>query len=249
MALILGCALSTACDSRGTDDDPAATGVGADTASGSGGPFTFGGSGAGRVTFSSAPAVSFGSTAPDASTAPSSGAGVTDPIDQTSEAAVPTPESSVATEGTTPGVPEGAAVGEEGNGNFVALTFTDDYTGFWEEEDRAEILPDLIVRVTRGERYYHIESFTDQSDGAGTEGLNCYDRTGLSLTNPDGEGLRGAADVDKVVDYREWTLESGKLRSSSYDENGELRTNSTATATHRRILEGQPPSYLQICDT
>lgn len=149
--------------------------------------------------------------------------------------------------GSTTNPVTGSATGEEGTGNTVQLKFTDAYTGYWENETRSSSLTTEIVRLTYGERYYHIEVFTDQSSGAGTIGLNCYLRNGLSLTNLNSKGLRGAAGEDKTENYSEWTLEGSKLQSSIYDENGDLKTNSSGTATFKRVFTGLSVDDLQIC--
>ena len=142
----------------------------------------------------------------------------------------------------------GSAVGEEGNGNEVQLTFTDAYTGFWENETRSSSLPTEIVRITFGELYYHIESFIDQSSGAGSDGLNCYETGNFSYAVPNGEGLRPPAQVDLTGDYSEWTLDDGQLQSSDYDEDGVLVSNSTGTATHTSVFTGLSVGDLPICE-
>ena len=150
--------------------------------------------------------------------------------------------------GSTENPTTGSATGEEGNGNEVQLSFTDAYTGFWENETRSSSLSTEIVRITFGELYYHIESFIDQSSGAGSNGLNCYIPGNFSFAVPNGNGLRPPAQVDLTGGYSEWTLEDGQLQSSSYDDEGVVVINSTGTATHSRVFTGLSVGDLPICE-
>lgn len=135
------------------------------------------------------------------------------------------------------------ALGQE-NQKMVPLTFSDAYTGFWQNSE----FPENVTRLSFGELAYHSELFRDASFNQGADSRNCFIRTNLgSLLVYNGKGLRDATSENKTVNYYELTVQDDIMVGTYYDSNGIALNNDDAITVFNRVFRGLAVDGLQVC--